>query len=225
MRATLHLILVSAMCALPALLAGCAAMDRPYPAKRCFALEPPQRPERGHSSVGAAVCVRRFRVSPPYHQPQFVYRLGDAEYKRDYYVEFIAPPAELMTGQAIAWLGESGAFRTTCAGSSAADNDLALEAEVTSLYGDYTNASSPEAVMAIHFFLLAEDGARTNVVFERAYSERVPLSGHEPDMLVRGWGQGFQRILTSLEADISALPPLSGALANRAPASVPEPRK
>ena len=195
-----------ALIGLMALLAGCSALNRPYPAKRCFALELTQRPERVGQPANATVRVRQFRVSPPYHQPQFVYRLGEAEFKRDYYDEFIAPPAELVTDQAMAWLCDSGAFRTTCAGNSAADHDLVLEAVVTSLYGDYTKSAAPEAVLAVHFFLLAEDGTRTNVVFDRAYSEHVALSGDDPEMLVRGWSLDLQRILTSLEVDLRAVP-------------------
>jgi uncharacterized lipoprotein YmbA len=202
MRLSKRRVVLSASTGLFALLAGCTALNRPYPAKRCFALETPQRPERVNPPASATMRVRQFRVSPPYHQPQFVYRLGEAEFKRDYYVEFIAPPSELVTDQAIAWLCDSGAFRTTCAGSSAADHDLVLEAVVTSLYGDYTDATAPQAVLSIHFFLLAEGGTRTNVVFDRTYSEHVSVGGEEPDKLVRGWSQGLQRILTTLEADL-----------------------
>jgi hypothetical protein len=110
-------------------------------------------------------------------------------------------------------LCDSGAFRTTCAGSSAADHDLVLEAIVTSLYGDYTNPAAPQAVLAIHFFVLAEENTRTNVIFDRTYSEHVALGGHDPDTLVRGWSQGLQRILTSLEADLrgAALPNVARA--------------
>jgi hypothetical protein len=118
-----------------------------------------------------------------------------------------------VTQQAAAWLCESGIFRTICAGSSAADHDLVLEAMVTSLYGDYTDAAAPQAVLDIHFFLLADSGPQTYVVFERAYPERVSLDGHEPDALVRGWSEGLQRILASLAADLRAAPTPTVSLA------------
>jgi uncharacterized lipoprotein YmbA len=215
MRLPKRQVVLSVSTGLLALLAGCTALNRPYPAKRCFALEITQCPERISQPASATVRVRQFRVAPPYNTAPFVYKLGEAEFKYDYYDEFIAPPAELVTQQAAAWLCDSGAFRTTCAGSSAADHDLVLEAVVTSLYGDYTNVSAPQAVLAIHFFLLADNGPRTCVVFDRAYSERVSLDGHEPDALVRGWSQGLQRILTSLAADLRAAPTASVALARR----------
>ncbi len=208
-------VVLSALTGLLALLAGCTALNRPYPAKRCFALELTQRPERLSQPTSATMRVRQFRVSPPYHQTQFIYRLGEGEFKCDYYDEFIAPPAELLTDRAIAWLCDSGAFRSTCAGSSAADHDLVLEAIVTSLYGDYTNPAAPQAVLAIHFFVLAEEGTPTNVIFDRTYSEQVALGDSDPDTLVRGWSQGLQRILTSLEADLRAAPTVNVALASR----------
>ena len=212
MRLPKRQVVFSALTGLLALLAGCTALNRPYPAKRCFALELTQRPERLRQPTSATMRVRQFRVSPPYHQAQFIYRLGEGEFKCDYYDEFIAPPAELLTDRAIAWLCDSSTFRTTFQGNSAADHDLVLEAIVTSLYGDYTDAVAPAAVLAIHFFVLAEEGTRTNVIFDRTYSERVSLGGHEPDMLVHGWSQGLQRILTGLEADLRSAPSVNIAL-------------
>lgn len=213
MRLPKTLITVSTIIDLMVLLPGCSALNRPYPAKRYFAIELAQRPERAGQPVSATVRVREFRISPPYHQPQFVYKLGESELQRDYYDEFIAPPAKLMTELTIAWLNDSGTFRTTCAGSSAADHDLVLEAVITDLCGDYSKPAAPTAVLAIHFFLLAEQGSRTNVVFDRTYSEHVALGGHELDRLVLGWSQGLQRILASLEADLRAAPGVHLALA------------
>ncbi len=215
MRALVLPIPITAVASLTVLVAGCAALNRPYPAKRCFALETPQRPEHVSAPASATIQVRQFRVSPPYNQPQFVYKLGEAEFKRDYYDEFIASPAELLTSQAIAWLCDSGTFRTTCAGSSAADHDLVLEAVVTSLYGNYTKRSAPEAVLAIHFFVLGEEGTRTNVVLDRSYAEHVELNGDDPDVLVRGWSQARQRILASLEADLRVAPGVNVAAAHQ----------
>lgn len=209
-----RLIVISTLTGLVAVLGGCTALNRPYPAKRCFALEITPCQERVNAPGSATIRVRQFRVSPPYHQSQFVYKLGEAEFKRDYYDEFIAPPAELVTDQAIAWLHDSGVFQATCEGNSAADHDLVLEAVVTSLYGDYTKHAAPEAVLTIHFFLLADAGARTSVVFDRTYSERVALDGDDPDVLVRGWSQGLQRILTNLEADLRAARTVNVSLAH-----------
>ncbi|MBK9120403.1 MAG: hypothetical protein IPM18_12495 [Phycisphaerales bacterium] len=213
MPASQRLIVLAGLSAMMAALAGCAAFNRPYPAKRCFALDIAQRPEPLRQPTVATMRVRQFRVAPPYHQQQFVYKLGESEFTRDYYHEFIAPPAALITDQAISWLGESGVFRATCHGTSAADHDLVLEAVVTGLYGDYTDASNPTAVVAIHFFVLAEEGARTSVVFDQAYSEHISLGSHEPDRLAHGWSEGLQRILACLETDLRPAPSVSISLA------------
>jgi ABC-type uncharacterized transport system auxiliary subunit len=216
MRPPKRPLVIIALTGLLALLSGCSALNRPYPAKRSFALETPQHPERADAPAGATVSVRQFRVSTPYHQPQFVYRLGETEFKRDYYNEFIAAPSELVTGQTIAWLEGSGVFRTTFAGSSAADHDLLLEAVVTSLYGDYVDRDAPHAVLSIHFFLLADGGTHTDVVFDRSYTEQVSVDGLAPDHLVRGWSVGLQRILTSLETDLRTAPTVNVAMARLA---------
>ena len=186
------------------LAAGCAGMSRPYPAKQRFAL----MVEREHAGsaplVDRALRVREFKVAPPYHEQAFVYRKGDSEFETDYYSEFIASPATLLTSQTIAWLSGAHLFGKVLPGTSAADNEYLLEGMVTALYGDYRNPSAPEAVMELQVFVLAEQATQTKVVFDRTYHHQASIRGAEPSDLVNGWKEALRAVLTELEGDLRA---------------------
>ena len=142
------------LCLLPVTLGplmGCSGMKQPYPAKRHFGLDTGERAEDGEKATPRAqtLRVRRFRVAPPYNNREFTYKVGASEYKTDYYHEFIAAPASLVTAQAIRWLSNSGVFREVMPGSSAADDAYLLEGTVTVLCGDYSNMAiaAPIAIL------------------------------------------------------------------------------
>jgi cholesterol transport system auxiliary component len=184
--------------------AGCASMNQPYPAKQRFALMVEREQAGSTPSNPHTLRVREFRVAPPYHELSFVYRKHDSEFETDYYREFVAPPATLLTSQTIAWMSGAHLFGRVLPGSSAADNEYLLEATVTALYGDYRNRSAPEAVMELQVFVLVEQATLTNVVFERTYRHQTPIRGAEPADLVNGWKEALRAILTDLEGDLRA---------------------
>ena len=184
--------------------AGCASMNQPYPAKQRFALMVEREQAASTPLDSRTLRVREFNVAPPYHELAFVYRKGDSEFETDYYREFIAPPATLLTSQAIAWLSGGHLFGKVLSGTSAADNEYLLEATVTALYGDYRNRSAPEAVMELQVFVLVEQATLTNVVFDRTYRQQAPIRGAEPADLVNGWKEALRAILTELEGDLRA---------------------
>ena len=186
-------------------LVGCS-LSRPYPAKRHFSLQAARQTEQAATSADRTLRVREFHVAPPFHRGVFVYQVGESEFKQDYYHEFIVPPAELITAQAIAWLRGSGVFSEVLNGRSAADEDFVLEGTVTALHGDYRDAASPRAVLEIQMFLLAEEGGRTSVLFDKTYRTETAVAGEDPADLVHGWNQGLQEILGNLEQDLRSCP-------------------
>jgi len=186
------------------LAAGCSGMNRPYPAKQRFALLVEREQMDSTPLIDRMLRVREFKVAPPYHELSFVYRKGDSEFETDYYREFIAAPAKLLTSQTIAWLSAAHLFAKVLPGTSAADNEYVLEGMVTALYGDYRNPSAPEAVLELQVFVLAEQTTQTQVVFDRTYRQRAPVRGAEPSDLVNGWKEALRAVLTSLEGDLRA---------------------
>ena len=193
--------LAIAFCSAP-FLAGCSGMNRPYPAKQRFALMIEREHAGSTPSNDSTLRVREFSVAPPYHERAFVYRKGDSEFETDYYREFIASPATLLTSETISWLSGAKLFGKVLPGNSAADNEYLLEGTVTALCGDYRDQPAPKAVMELQVFILAEQATQTKVLFDRTYRHEASIKGAEPADLVNGWNEVLRAILTELESGL-----------------------
>jgi ABC-type uncharacterized transport system auxiliary subunit len=186
--------------------AGCAGLFKQQPvAKGYFAIEPgqPESSSADHPTTRSAagvMRVRTLRVSPPYDGVAFVYRIGPSQFDTDYYNNFIAPPASLMTGALTQWLAREGRM-TVCEASSDLRADLTLEGSVTRLYID-SATSPPKAVIAARFFLTRDRNGDAQLLFDKPYEASVPVPAHSPAGFASGWGQAYRQILLELTADL-----------------------
>lgn len=186
--------------------AGCAGLFKQQPvAKGYFAIEPGQS-DASHDAHPAnqyaaeVMRVRTLRVSPPYDGVAFVYRIGPSQFDTDYYNNFIAPPASLMTGALTQWLAQEGPM-TVCEASSDLHADLTLEGSITRLCID-SATSPPKAVIAARFFLTRDRNGDAQLLFDKPYEASVPVPAHSPAGFANGWGQAYRQILVELTADL-----------------------
>jgi len=143
------------------------------------------------------------RVSPPYEGVAFVYRIGPSQFDTDYYNNFIAPPATLLTGELIDWLTRSGPM-TVCDTSSDLRPDLVLAGNITMLCIDSTT-SPPRARVEGRFFFTKEHDGVSELVAERHYEESAPVSARSPAEFARAWGQAYRQLLIHLSEDLRNL--------------------
>ena len=101
--------------------------------------------------------VRALRVSPPYDSLLFVYRTGPSQFDTDYYNNFIAPPASLLTGDLIDWLSRSAPMIVSDTSSDLQPNAV-LEGNITRLYID-SSSSPAKAVIAARLTAWPPKGA------------------------------------------------------------------
>ncbi|MFH1730496.1 MAG: hypothetical protein ABIF82_02455 [Planctomycetota bacterium] len=181
---------------------GCFVPEKQYPEKQQYVLEV-SRPGRAAAPLGAGVAkVRRFRISSRFEGTGLVYRTGDVSYEADFYNEFLTSPASLITEEAREWFGASGVFAQVVDAGSAADAGYILEGNVTGLYGDFSDAKKPKAVMAISFLLLDDDGDEVSIAFFKKYRAEAPLESNSPAELVKGWNKCLAEILSAAEEDL-----------------------
>jgi uncharacterized lipoprotein YmbA len=192
------------------LIGGCGSLSKPYPEKTLHALH------IGDASSGApaptasqsklVLRVNHVMLAEPFDGTTFIYRVGDSTYKSDYYNGFIAPPSRLLAGEISDFLAKSGLFTTVFSADSSADYQLSLETNVTSLYGDYRDASNPKGVVVARFFLIDQTHGHYTVIFDKTYSQSTPIDGKGPDGLVKAWESGWTQILTQLTTDVRSAP-------------------
>jgi uncharacterized lipoprotein YmbA len=192
------------------LLAGCGSLSKPYPEKTLHAIhigDPASDSSAPTTSPSKLVLrVDRVTIAEPFDATTFIYQVGDSTYKSDYYNGFIAPPSRLLAGEIGNFLSKSGLFASVFGDESTADYQLSLEANVTTLCGDYRDASKPKADIAVRFFLIDQTHGRYTVVFDKTYSQSTPIEGQGPDGLVKGWESGWTQILTQLTSDLRGTP-------------------
>ena len=113
-------------------------------------------------------------------------------------------PASLVTEEVRKVLIESQLFKYVISSSNSLQPSYVLEGTVNVLYGDFRNANSPKAVLEMEFFLTSEIPAKAGVLMQKRYAKVVPVQGHSPETLVKGWNEALESIVASLVADLKA---------------------
>jgi cholesterol transport system auxiliary component len=181
---------------------GCVNLTKSYPEKHYYALEVARQGEALSTAPLTVLKIRKFRASPSFEGKEFVYRTSDAQYEADFYNEWFVAPKAMLTQQVHSWLTKSGPFNYANESLDSLAPTHVLEGTVTALYGDY-RGNPAKAVLGLQFFLVHESSSPAEVVWHQEYRQDVDLSDKSPEALVNGWNTALQRILTSLEGDLS----------------------
>lgn len=146
--------------------------------------------------------VRRFTIDAAFGAKGLVYRKGEFEYETDFYNGFLVSPAEMITEKTRNWLSHSGLFQRVLSRGSSFDSTHTLEGNITALYGDLSDKSSPAAVMEISFFLIANKEPGEKVILKNTYYFSSELNSQKTEALVRSLDRCLIEILTNLEKDL-----------------------
>ena len=192
-------------------LAGCGLLKQPPVAKGYFSIDAGEPQDvsghvwktRPHAPV---LRVDRLRISPPYDAVAFVYRLSPTQFDTDYYNNFIAPPASLLTGSLIQWLDRSGSLMIVDT-SSSLGSQWRLEGEITALYIDSAAKPMPVAVVAGRFFLIREQQGEDQVISETTFQETAPVSAKSAAGFAAAFGQAWRQVLIKISAALNKVGP------------------
>lgn len=182
---------------------GClnVKLDREFPERRAYMLQVERAANRAEAPIFGTVEMRRFRSTASYDEPGFVYRASDGSYEVDFYNEFFIPPSQMVQEELGEWLATSGLFESVVEPGSRITPEYYLEGNLVSMYGDYTPEGPAEAVIELGLLLLT-DGETKRPVFQKNYTERVPMRDDSPRALVDAWSEGLEQILQKFENDL-----------------------
>jgi len=194
--------------ALLAMLGGCVSLERlerSYPEKRFYVLEVREPAPAGGAVQDAILQVSTLRISPRYQDRSFVYRISDNGFEADFYNQFIAPPAGLISEEIRKSLIGAELFKYVISASNSQAPSYVLEGAVNGIYGDFRNRNAPAAVIDLEFFLTSDLPAKPGIVLQKRYVKSVPVSSRSPEALVKSWDLALEEILTALIADLKAV--------------------
>ncbi|MCP3175758.1 ABC-type transport auxiliary lipoprotein family protein [Desulfuromonas sp. KJ2020] len=202
MRSRLFSLFAIALCGLSA----CVQVDNKMlekspPTRHFYSLEVTRPLPATAGQTGNVMRLAPFRLAAPFYGKGFIYRFDEHRYQSDYYHQFLAEPAALITTATANWLSASGRFALVHSTSSRLGADLLLEGTVDALYGDFRQKEFPKAVLELHLRLLDVKADQPALLFERRYTAAVPFVSDSPENLVKAWNQALSNILTQFEQD------------------------
>ena len=149
---------------------GCIRGTRPAPELTYLDILPGAAPKTSGAS-NEVLLLRRLDVESPFDDRRFLYRTEPGTYESDYYVRFVAAPADLLTERLETWLSESEIFQAVVEAGSSVEYRYILEGEILELYGDYTNPQQPKAVINADFVLVDDLEGAGKIVFKKQYRQ------------------------------------------------------
>jgi cholesterol transport system auxiliary component len=193
------------LCALSLLLLilcpGC--LTRPALVHQTFAFETPLATNALAPQNGHVLALRPIQVSPLFAGRSLAYRTGPESYELDPYASFLVPPATALAIPLRAYLRNSGAFQEVIEPGSPLVPDTIAQTEVTELYGDFRQPNQPAAVLSLRLLFLRAGAAKNpELLFQKAYSRRVPLHENTAAAVVAGWDQALAEIMAAATSDL-----------------------
>ena len=180
-------------------LSGCGPKRIAYN-QRNFVLETSRNNPQQKISKNVILNVQNFSIDIAFSSKSLVYRKGQSEYETDFYNQFLINPDDMITEKTRSWLSESGLFKWVLDPGSYTDATHVLEGNITALYGDFRDDSSPKASMKIRVFLVKLP--EKAVVFTNTYESLSEFKDSTAESLIEAFGLCLTNILSDLEKDL-----------------------
>jgi cholesterol transport system auxiliary component len=179
---------------------GCGG-PKPYN-KHYFVLNVHRKAETVKADNKLILEVRRFTIDSAFDSKGLVYRKGEFEYEADFYNEFLVSPAIMITEKARTWLSQSGLFARVLDKGSYIEPTHTLQGNITALYSDLRERSSPLAVVELRIFLIVDKSRKESIGLGKTYSASSAPKSEGAEGLVEAFDRCLEKILTDLETDL-----------------------
>ncbi|MBL1319780.1 MAG: membrane integrity-associated transporter subunit PqiC [Methylophaga sp.] len=146
--------------------------------------------------------IKPVKLTSHFRGQTIVFRIADEEYQAQAPHQFFSDPQEMFTEQLQRWLQKTGLFSQVVVNEDVAA-DMILETAVTALYGDKREQFSPQSVLEMQFFLLGIEQNKKRVLFQTGLKVEVDIPQTTPPNVVKGWKQGLEQLLSTMEDDLS----------------------
>lgn len=190
-------------------LSGCGdalKLERPDPQKAYFVLAPDTGAQTPSAGPGTGILsLKPLNIVPSFNSREFVYRLQDDQYARDYYNLLLTDPTSQFTQCIRNWLNRSGVFQYVVNANSELEPTYVLETSIREFYGDFRNYASPSAVLDLQIFLLQEQDYEYHVIYAKEFHKVISITACTPEALVKGYNTALTEILLDLENDLRPL--------------------
>jgi len=151
---------------------------------------------------GRVLRINPVRLTSHFRGSNIVFRIGEDEYQKQSNHQFFSEPEEMITEQLTRWLQKSGLFSEVISTDEQAA-DMVLDVAVTKLYGDKREQFSPQAVLEMQFFLMADNETNKQALYQTGLRIAIDIDETTPPNVVKGWKEGLEELLATVEDDLS----------------------
>lgn len=199
-------IAITALLILILLTYGCSGLQKEAVTKQYFDLSP-QIPASLKDSLckGETLIVKAFSINPAFDSHSFVYKVGENEYRTDYYTEFISYPSKLITERASEALFGSVHFRPALTDEKK-DITYRLSGRINKLSGDFTDKKTTKAAIELMLILEKRTGSAFTPILSNTYFADETIPDKNPSSLVAGWNSGLSKIFMQFIKEFQNLP-------------------
>jgi len=151
------------------------------------------------------VKIMSIYVSADFRGTQFTYKVNKNQYMSDYYNCFYITPDKNIKEVIRNWFGRSGAFKYALEDTAMVDTDFIIKPYLIGIFGDYTDITNPQAVLAMGFSFLDNRGSKPVLMFYKDYIFKEKIPNKAPADLVEGWNKALKDVLNAFDKDLKDL--------------------
>lgn len=150
------------------------------------------------------VHVKRLEAPAPYNTNHMIYAENPYHRARYAYHQWMAKPADMLTGLLVRDIQSAGATDAASASTSRRDATLRVEGGIIDFYED-DEKHQWEAVLTIRLALvhIRDAGRQERTLFMSTYAERVVLEKNNPHSLARSMSKAMEAVSGQFMADMA----------------------
>lgn len=185
-------------------LVACSAVTRPAPIRQTFLIDAPV-PQALPNAQASALRVRNINVAAPFRGKAFVYRMDELRFETDFYVEFLVPPAAMLTEQTARALDHAKPFARVVGPGATADAQWVLDGFASAIYADTRATGKPAAELSITYYLTSAGGGEQAPLWSREYRRRTAMRDSSPVAYAEALNAAFGEIVAELARDLASV--------------------
>ena len=165
-----------------------------------------QRPKPVSSKTSAAILsVEPFSIDSAFRSRSIVYKRAAHEFENSFYMEYLIPPAKMITQQTRQWLSDSGLFTRVLQPGSTMKPTHVLEGHIIKAYVDASVSNQAASELEISLYLLSKEKGGKEILFGKTYTEREPMDSVRAEDYFKDLEAAMTKILQQVEIELTAL--------------------
>jgi uncharacterized lipoprotein YmbA len=147
-----------------------------------------------------AILLRPVRVMPAFSGQQFVSRVGQFRYEKDYQKIFMVPLAQQMTQILESSLRASNLAKQVTVYGAGVGRSVMLRSTIEQFYIDKREPERPQVVVRWQIKCYHVHNFSTDLFATMVYSERLPIANNHP---LISWNHAVRRIMQRFVVDFA----------------------